>query len=126
MDIKIVNEQGEVEETKREAMADPQGLQQDGVLMVQQVGELFDYKPSELAEHKDKIKLLIEYAKTKTDDHSPAGIKWAIRDLQMKLGTPPMAERLINYLHRYAYLYLDGKRVEREKEKFLRGEKDDN
>lgn len=125
MDIKIVNQNNEEVTPQIKEPADPATLQQDGVMMVQQVAELFDYKPSEISQQKGKINTLIEYAKTKTDDHSPQGIKWAIRQLGIKLGTPPMTERLIDYLHRYAYLYLEGKKIEAQKEKFLRGERDE-
>lgn len=125
MDIKIVDQnQKEVINEVKEISTPPE-IEQEGVMLREQVGKtLFDFKPSEMASYKDKLNVLIDYAKTKTDDHSPDGIKWALRQLGMKLGTPPLGEKLINYLHIYAKLYLQGRRIEEEKNKFLRGEKD--
>ena len=125
MDIKIVG-QPEAVEPKEEPKVDENSpvVNLEGILLVEQVGQLFDFRPSEASQYKSKINTLIDYAKLKTDDHSPEGIKWALRDLQLKLGTPGMGEKMINYMTRYAYLYLESKKIEKEKQKFLRGEND--
>lgn len=112
------------EEVQPVEIKDPQTLVADTGLLRDQVAMMFDMKPSEISENKDRLNTLIEYAKLKTDDHSPEGIKWALRSLGIKLGTPPLGEKLIRYLHIYAKLYLDGKRIEQQKEQFLKGDKD--
>lgn len=60
-------------------------------LTLNKIGEdMFDLKPSEVSSNKRMLETLIEYAKTKTEDHSLAGLKWALRELSLKLGTPPI------------------------------------
>lgn len=114
----------------QEATSEPQETVQsgavipEGVLLREQVAQTFDLKPSEISQYKGKLDTLIEYAKLKTDDHSPEGLKWAIRQLGVKVGTPPLGEKLINYLNLYARLYLEGRHIDEEKQKFLRGEHD--
>jgi|GEM_PF-7114541 len=126
MDIKVLDDRGQDINQEVKEIETPEGIQPDGVMLREQVAKnLFDFKPSEMASYKDKLDTLINYAKLKTEDHSPDGLKWALRSLGIKLGTPPLGEKLINYLHVYAKLYLESKRIEAEKEKFLRGEKDE-
>ena len=123
MDIRIVGDNAP--DPTAEVVSTPkQTTIPDSTLLVEQVAQTFDMKPSEVSQYKGKLESLIEYAKYKTDDHSPEGIKWAIRQLGVKVGTPPRGEKLINYLNLYARLYLEGKHIEERKEKFLRGEKD--
>ncbi len=55
----------------------------------------------------DKIDTLLEWARTQTKDHSPEGIKSVIRRLEIKLGSPPLAEKKISYVARHAYLLMD-------------------
>ena len=128
MDIKIVGDNGQVVEQTQEPVgqATPNLTIPEGEFLLQQVAQTFDLKPSEISQHKTKLNTLIEYAKLKTDEHTPEGIKWAIRQLGVKVGTPPLGEKLINYLTKYAYLYLEGKKIDKQKEMFLKGEKDDN
>jgi hypothetical protein len=127
VDIKVLDSEGkDINEQEVKSIETPEGIQPDGVMLREQIAKnLFDFKPSETATYKDKLDVLLQYAKLKTDDHSPAGISWALRSLGHKLGTPPLGEKLINYLHVYAKLYLESKRIEAEKDKFLRGEKDE-
>jgi len=67
------------------------------------VAQLFDLKTNEVSEYKGKLQTLIDYAKSVSEDHTPEGIKWAIRELSFKVGTPPLGEKMINYLSLYAY-----------------------
>lgn len=121
MDIRI-----EGEETPKEVKNTPDStLVPHGEIDRMQLAQTFDLKPSETGKYKKELDGLIEYAKLKTDDHSPEGLKWAIRSLGTKLGTPPLGEKLLPYLYRYAYLYMEGKKIDGQKDKFLRGEQDD-
>lgn len=124
MNIKVVDDTGEEiqNNTSDETRENESEVSVTGRLLEDQVAQIFDLKPSELGQYRDKLRVLIEYAKSKTDDHSPDGIKWALRSLGVKLGTPPLGEKLINYLHIYAKLHLQGQRIDQEKQKYLRGE----
>jgi hypothetical protein len=120
MDIKIVDNQG-VEEVPevREAKEPGETTNYDD-LLITSVGQLFDMKPSEMGAMKDKIQLLIDYARTQTEETSPESIKWAIRSLQGKVGTPPLGEKWINYLSKYCYLKLEGLKLKAETENYER------
>lgn len=127
MNIKIVGDNGQVNESQPSPVVEASNEPfKGGELMLQQIATLFDFKPSEIAENKDKLNTLLDYAKMKTEDHTPEGLKWALRNLSIKLGTPPMGEKLIVYLTRFAHLESESMRINAEKEKFLGGGKDDN
>ena len=111
--------EGEITEQAASTQADPVTTIPDGVLLYERVAQMFDLKPSEVSKYKSKLNTLIEYAKIKTEDHSPEGLKWAIKSLATKLGTPPLGEQLIGYLTRFAYLELESRTIEKEKEKYL-------
>lgn len=87
-------------------------------MLLQSVSSMFDIKPSEMSRFESKINTLIEYAKTQTDDHTPEGLKWAIRALQGRVGTPPLGEKWINYLTRYAYLATEKQKISKEMENY--------
>lgn len=91
-----------------------------GEMLTQSVGQMFNLRPNEISHESDKIKLLIDYAKTQTDDHSTESLKWAIRSLQGKVGTPPLGQSWIPYLSQYAYLKLESNRVQKEVERYER------
>lgn len=69
-------------------------------------------------DYDDEIETLIKWAKRQVDDDDPQSLKWAIRDLRMRLGTPSMGDA-IKHLARFAYLDLEEKRVKEEKRKFI-------
>ena len=117
MDIKVLDNQGE--EVKQTEMKEPEFTPvPEGEIMLHSVGQMFDLRPTEIPGFKSKINLLIDYAKSQTEDRSLEGIKWAIRSLQGKVGTPPLGEKWINYLSKYAYLKLEGIRLQQEAEQY--------
>jgi len=69
-----------------------------GTLLTERVAQLFDLKPSEVSKYTSKLNTLIDYAKVKTEDHSVSGLKWAIKSLGTKLGTPPLGN--LGFRHR--------------------------
>lgn len=75
---------------------------------------------SEMARYQDKIGTLLEWAKQQTTDHSPESLKWAIRSLELKLGTPPLSEKRINYVARYAFLSLQERAIAKEKQQYVK------
>lgn len=69
---------------------------------------------SEFELSKEKLQTLLDYAKSQTKDHSPESLKWAIRVLETKTGTPPFGEKLVSYLARYAYLVMEKSKIDQE------------
>lgn len=125
MNIKVVDQNQDVNVEPQELTEPVSEVMPDGVLLEQQIAQMFDLKPSEISRYSKQLNGLIEYAKLKSDSHDAANLKWAIRSLSVKVGTPPLGEKLLPYLYRYAYLYLESRKIEAEKEKFLRGESDE-
>jgi len=70
------------------------------------------------AHYRDNIETLLEYAKTQSKDHSLENLKWIVRQLEFKIGTPPLSEKRISYLARYAYLLNESKKIEEERKAF--------
>lgn len=116
MDIKIVGEQ---EEIKSVEPGNPKiEVSPPDEILKYSVGSLFDFKPTEMSQYSDKIGTLITWAKTQTDDHSPENIKWTIRNLGIKLGSPALGEKMINYLTRFAYLAMEKDKLEEQLDKY--------
>ena len=69
----------------------------------------------------DEIGWLLDYAKDQSEDNSVEGLKWAIRELEIQVGTPPYLEDRVKYLARYAYLYLEDKKTRAELKKMRKG-----
>lgn len=66
----------------------------------------------------NEIDTLVRWAKTKVDDPGDyTALKWAVRDLRMRLGTPAFGDS-IKHLARFAYLDLEEQRIKAEKRKF--------
>jgi hypothetical protein len=91
-----------------------------GDILLFSVGQMFDLKPIEIASNREKLNLLIDFAKTQTEDRSAEGIKWAIRSLQGKVGTPPLGQKWIDYLSEFCYISLEGMKLEKEKQRYLK------
>jgi hypothetical protein len=116
MEIKVVGE--EPQEAPREFNEPETTPVLTGELMVQSVGQMFDLKPTEIGMFRDKINLLLDYARTQTSSNSTEGLLWAIRSLQGKVGTPPLGEKWINYLSKYCYIKLEGLKIQKEAEQY--------
>src|SRR6266567_1791459 len=106
MDIKVVDESGQEITPDNTPM---ESKQIDGDVMTpllqRAIGNVLGLeKDSEFGRYQDKINTLLDYAKSQTKDFSPESIKWIIRSLEMKLGSPPLAEKRISFVSRYAYL----------------------
>ncbi len=73
---------------------------------------------SEKHQYQDKVDTLMEYIKTRVPDiKNIERIMSEIRDLELKLGSPPISEKRINYVARYAYLLMDEAKVKNERKK---------
>lgn len=104
----------------------PPDIVQEGVFLQERVAELFNMDSDEARRDSRKIETLIEYAKAKSDDHSPDGVYWALKQLGLRLGTPPLGERMINHAYMYARLYMEGLENKAKREQLLRGDVDND
>ena len=69
----------------------------------------------------DEIRWLLDYAKDQSEDNTVEGLKWAIRELETKLGTPPFLEDRVKFMARYAFLFMEGKKTSKELKKMMGG-----
>lgn len=118
--ITVVNENGAEVATDQGEPKSPEGIvgHISEELELKAIGDVIGLDEGERTRYQDKLQTLRDYAKAKTNDHSHAGLKWAIRDLELKLNTPTIGEKMIDYIHRFAYLELESMKIQKEKEKF--------
>ena len=113
MDIKIVGatptDTQTLEERDAQTLEGGDGTQINNIA-VHQVLELQD---SEKSKYDKEVQTLIEWAKEKTGSDDYTDLKWAIRDLQLKLGTPTYGDRIKN-LAKFAYLELEENLIKKE------------
>lgn len=105
-DIQIVDEAGEVKETQNEEIANPQGLDVPNELFLQDIAQLLKIDLNEVSKYKHKLETVIEYAKSKASSDDPQEIRRQIKHLGLRLGTPPLGERIIDRMNLYAKLHL--------------------
>ena len=117
MDIKIVQADGtELEELTREHK-EPGKIEGDTEGQIDQIAvkQVLELERDD-NEYEGEIQTLIDWAKANgAEDYTD--IKWAIRDLRMRLGTPAFGDH-IKHVARFAYLDLEEKRIKSEKESF--------
>ena len=121
-DIKIVNDQGvEVDSNKPINQEKSNTISYDGNLQIREIANMLGMeKDSELRKYKDELEVLVEYAKDKTEANEDINeLKWAIRDLQNQLGSPPMGEKPIIQLARFSRLSLDSRNIKKKMIKML-------
>jgi len=120
MDIKVLDPQGKEVPVETVAPPNPSDTTpvKDGEIFLQQVGAIFNFTPQESSKNKNKLNLLVDFAKTQTDDHSVEGLRWAIRSLEGKLGTPPLGQQWLPYLCEYAFLKMEQMRVQKKTEEY--------
>lgn len=92
-----------------------------GELEVNAVSDVLGLTKEEVGKYQDKLDILLEWAKTKTEDHSPENLKWVIRDLGFNLGTPPLGQKLVNWLAEYAYLNRQSQEINNRLDKMKHG-----
>lgn len=116
MEIKIVGEQ--VEEADLKQAGDPSVAYGPDFINKMAIGDVLGMERSELHKYEKSVNTLLDYVRTQTDDLSPENIKWTIRQLHTKTGTPPLGEHTITYLSRYAYLRMEKGKLEKELSKY--------
>lgn len=118
MDIKIVNESGEEQSPNHldeHHSPDNSSYDKTGELDRIAVAQVLDLDFKEIDKFKEKIQTLVDWAKTKGEVKSPMDLKWIIKNLEARVGSPNFGETRIAKLSRYAYLDMEGKRIEAEK-----------
>ncbi len=88
--------------------------QGESEIMRNAVAEALDMEPKEAKQYKDKINTILDYAKNQTDELNPMKVKWIVRSIELKLGTPPLSEKRISQVSRYAYLNQEKERINSE------------
>lgn len=117
MDIKIIGaspSETETIEAKETQTIEGSSGDEINTIAANQVLEIED---GDRARYSGEVQTLLEWAKSKTGSDDYQELKWAIRDLQLKIGTPPFGDRIKN-LARFAYLELEEKRIQQEKKSF--------
>lgn len=114
MDIKVVDASPtDTENLEAKETSTIEGSQGDEIntIAVHQVLEI------EAGKYEKEVNTLLEWAKEKTQSDDYQKLRWAIRDLQLKIGTPPFGDRIKN-LARFAYLELEENRIKKEKDSY--------
>jgi len=83
------------------------------------VAQVMGLEGKQKNKYKDQLKTILDWAKSKTEDHSPVNLKWVVRDLSMRISSTPMSEPRITRVARFAYLELQGKKIEAEKHSLM-------
>lgn len=109
-----------VEETPKETVSEnnvsapvTEELQKDAVYRIMGLDSYEDQH-----KYRSDVDVLLDWVKAEKPNPSREDIKWALRELEVKLGTPPLAEKKISYFTRFAYLELEGRKLEAEKKMF--------
>lgn len=121
MNIRDVSDTGQVRESSPEKPLESERSISSPVLPEMELGaiaDVLDIDRKAIGKWDDQLNELLHYAKTQSKDHSLENLKWAIRSLELKLGTPPLAEKRITFLSRYAYLLKEESAIKKEKEAF--------
>ena len=122
MEIRVVDAKGKPTEATQVDVKTPEpiGGSQPDELYQREVGRVLGVGEGDFNKYQPNLKTLVDYAKSQTTDHSPENLKWVIRSLETKLGTPPFAEDRVKFVTRYCWLLLEEKRINDEKKKFER------
>ena len=120
-EIREVNQDGKIEvaETPKEIGTPKSSLSEEMPIENYAIAQFFDIDSKEMINNVEGIETIMKWVKTQTDDLDLMNIKWVLRELEDKLGSPPLTEKRISQVVRYATLDLQSKQIEREKESLL-------
>lgn len=123
MDIKIIDDSGQEIKSEQNPIESEKNVSAPAIpeLELKAMGQVLGVEnDSEIGRNEDRLKTLLDYAKSQTDDHSLENLKWIVRSLELKIGTPPFGEDRLAYVARYAYLLSEESNINKEKAKFER------
>lgn len=108
---------GKVVEELQRAVSEPSPISidlpdgyMDTMAVAQQLGL---EKQSEISRYQDDIQNIVNWAKLEGYENSTE-LKWMIRALQYRLGTPPLGEKWVARVSRYAFLKLQENKIQEE------------
>lgn len=78
------------------------------------VADILGMDHSQISKYDSKLRTVMDYIKTQTDDLSPENIKWVVRDVSMRIGSPAFGEKTIDHVARYAFLQNEHKKISTE------------
>ena len=85
------------------------------------LSDILDLSKEETGKYHDKLSTLLEWAKTQTKDHTLENLKWTVRELGFKLGTPPLGQKQVLWLSEYAFLELESQKINSRLKEFKHG-----
>lgn len=74
---------------------------------------------AEQSKYSDQLEDIISWAKQEGYKDTQE-LKWIVRSLQDKLGSPPLSEKWITRVARYAHLSMESQKLEAEKQSLMR------
>lgn len=74
---------------------------------------------SEQSKYSDQLDDIVAWAKSE-GYKDPQELKWIVRSLQDRLGSPPLSEKWITRVARYAHLSMETQKLEAEKQSLMR------
>lgn len=83
------------------------------------IAQVLDLDGMEAKKEAVKVKTILDWVKTQTDDLSPLNVKWVIRNLEGRLASPAFGETRLKQIYRYVYLELETRKMEAEKQNLL-------
>lgn len=125
MNIRMVTPEGKViEETPETSQAIASSaattISQEGEIDKTALSQVLGLEnDSERSQYKDQLQTVLKWAKQE-GYKNPDDLKWMIRSLQTKLGTPPLTERWITRVARYAFLDMETQKMKEEQVGLMR------
>lgn len=121
-EIKVVDSKGAEISPKEETVKTPETVKtfSNGELDRVAVSQVLDMDGKELSKHKDKLDVIVKWAKSQGDIEDMTHLKWIVRNMESRLGSPNFGETRIARLARFAYLNLETQKLEKEKLDLLR------
>jgi len=116
MEIQIVGaDKTDVQELEDRDLNNPSSVTGDNAGEISKIAvrQVLDI---ESGKNDKEVDTLVKWATNKVGT-DPQEIKWAIRDLKLRIGTPPFGDAIKN-LARFAYLDIEEKKIKEEKQKF--------
>lgn len=120
MEITIVDPQGNKVEPKKTEIVSEHSATFPVLPEIQTnaVADAMGLEGKDIIKYRDDIDTIIDYLRTKSKNLSPANIRFFIRELEIKLGSPPVSEKRIKFVSRYAYLLSEKGKLDGELKQF--------
>lgn len=84
----------------------------------QELADMFEIEKADYGKLSPKINTLLDWAKLNTPEGED--LRWTLRRLETKLGTPPMGTTRLNYMAEYAFLWLQNNEINTKLDNYVR------